>query len=261
MIEKLTPNQAANDVLEEYCVSSIEKLNLFDIADGESLIIEEKELDNYLGKIIFYPDCGIITINKNIKEFGQKRFTLAHEFGHFFLERNQQRFNKYSCSDTDINIYKSNKIAESNANSFAAELLMPKKFFKDFTDNKPLSLRLIFDISNYFNVSLTAASIRYAEEGKYPVAVIMCNQKGVLWSHFSLHFPLKFLPVGYNLRSESNACAFFSRGIKKQTEEIVLARTWFADDFNCRDDMYLIEQNLYFTNYNQVLTLLWECKL
>jgi Zn-dependent peptidase ImmA (M78 family) len=258
---KRFPQKIVRDLLYEYNINSLEELDLNDIADGESLIIEEADLGNYLGKIVFSEDCGIITINSKIKDIGQFRFTVAHEFGHYFLERGVNKNNKFSCTSEDVNYYKSSKISEMNANIFAAELLMPLPWFESFTSKRDVNKNLIFDISKNFKVSLTASAIRYAEIGKFPLAVIMCCESGVLWNCINSNFPLKYIPVGYRLRKQSGAFDFFQNNIQKADAQLVLAKTWFEEDLQCRSELYFYEQNIYFTNYNNVLTLLWECKI
>jgi len=83
----MTPEIKAKAVLEEYNMFKRTDFNIDAILDGECLILEEAELANYLGRISFTSHYGLITIDRKIKEQGQKRFTLAHEVGHFFNEK------------------------------------------------------------------------------------------------------------------------------------------------------------------------------
>lgn len=101
-----------------------------------------------------------ITIATHTGEL-HNRFTIAHEIGHYILHflYPKQIHNeditkvmafRYGNSDSD-------PIAEKEANIFAASLLMPKReFISKFSEfNGHISL-----ISNHFNVSTRAASIR-----------------------------------------------------------------------------------------------------
>lgn len=58
-------------------------------------------------------EYAVIAVNENHGWF-RKRFTIAHELGHFLLEHKQSSIPK--------------KIQEKEADIFAAELLLPKKF-------------------------------------------------------------------------------------------------------------------------------------
>ena len=113
---------------------------------------------------------------------------------------------------------------------------------------------LIKDIANYFGVSLTSAAIRYAEIGKYPVAVILSKDGKVQWSSCNEYFPLKFIPKGYFVRKESIAYDYFEKnevqtdvsrrnGVKTEYD-MVPAHTWFSQDNKCPDDLYFYEHSV-----------------
>ena len=82
----------------------------------------------------------------------RKRFSLAHEMGHAFLEHHPVSFlsevHKTRC-----------KLQEVHANQFAAELLMPKKALVQNGFLRPEQ------ISEICNVSLDAATIRAKQFG------------------------------------------------------------------------------------------------
>jgi Zn-dependent peptidase ImmA (M78 family) len=85
--------------------------------------------ENISGFIAYDYDEGIeyaiIAINENHGWF-RKRFTIAHEIGHFFLQHKGSSIPK--------------NIQESEAHTFAAELLLPKKFLGLDCKNRKLSL-------------------------------------------------------------------------------------------------------------------------
>lgn len=259
----MQPHENAKNLIEKYFIKSPAQLNLEEILYAENLRLITKPLDDCEGKIIFDDELGIITLNSNITDDRQKRFTLAHEMGHFFNEHDAFRFyekyvsKKYSCGFEEF-YGKKNNAKEKDANEFAGELLMYKPWFQDFIRNKPVNFDLIKEVSEYFNVSLTAAAIRYVFIGQYPVALILSKNGKVVWSAINEYFPLKYIPVGYKVRKESAAYDYF---IGKETQadyDLVSAQTWFGEDYNSRSDIYFYEQNIVMYNYNCVLTLLWE---
>lgn len=188
--------------------------------------------------------------------------------GHFFNEKDSLNFNlrntkennyaEYFCSNADIFSGKVDKRREDDANEFAAELLMHRPWFSDFVRKRDINTVLIKELAVYFNVSLTAAAIRYVEIGKYPIAVIYSTAGKVKWHYPSPYFPLKFVPVGFKVKKESGAYDFFNKGVANVDIEMVTACTWYAEDFKCTDDLYLYEQNVFMKNYNSVLTLVWQ---
>ncbi len=259
------PYTKAESLLNFYSINS-PHYNLEEIANAEGLIVEEDDLPNHLGRISFSSAYGLIKIDSKIKETGQKRFTLAHEMGHYFNEREIRANGFYKCTALDMYSFKSQMTYENEANEFASELLMHKPWFSDYIKNRKINFELIKDIASEFNVSLTAAAFRYANIGKYPVALIMSKEGYVAWSYKSDYFPFKWIPRGYKVRRESGAYTtcmenkdnFFRFDEVQTVPDLMPACVWFAEDRNCREEVYFYEQNVAMPNYNSVLTLLWE---
>ncbi len=266
----MNPGEKAKEIIIKYDVRSPTKLNLEEIANAENLIVEEIDMNECLGKIIYEDGYGLIKINCKAQEQRQKRFTIAHELGHYYNEKDAltrplpkgegKCARVYKCTTLDMYSFKSPKIYENEANEFAAELLMHKPWFGKFIKERKVSMELMKEIAEYFGVSLTASSLRYSTIGKYPVALIMSEAGKVKWSSINEYFPYKWIPNGYQLREESSAFDYF-KGNEVQTEaDLIPAYTWFSEDYKCEKDKYLFEQNIVMKNYQSVLTLLWEQK-
>lgn len=135
---------------------------------------------------------------------------------------------------------------------------MYKPWFQAFIRNRPISFDLIKGVSEYFNVSLTAAAMRYVFIGQYPVALILSKNGQVVWSAINEYFPFKYIPAGYKVRKESAAYDYFEGKEIQTCPDLIPAHTWFSEDYKCKRDFYLQEQNVVMYNYNCVLTLLWE---
>jgi len=86
--------------------------NFSDQLSGLLVTVENEFLDERRDEIHF---------NKN-HSWHRRRFTIAHEIGHLL-------FNS-SCASTAPNYYDMGVIFETEANQFAAELLMPLSFLK-----------------------------------------------------------------------------------------------------------------------------------
>lgn len=253
------PQKKAVELIEKYCIDSPSHLDLGEIANAEFLIVEETDTDNYLGKINFNADYGFVSINRSIAEPGAKRFTLAHEIGHYLNEKlTIKNYQLKQCKLSDIFSYNVGQVRESDANIFAAELLMHRPWFNKIILNRPVNMELIKEIAEQLGVSLTAAALRYTEIGRYPVAVIMSRDGKVAWSSINEYFPYKWIPKNYVVRQESSAYDFFAGKEVQTCDDLVPAHTWFSEDFKCPRDVYLNEQNVVMPNYNSVITLLWE---
>ena len=248
-----TARAKARLLLDNYYIKGPYELNLERLANAECLMIEEAELNNYLGMINFGDGYGLIKVSRNIKEYGQKRFVIAHEMGHFYT----QKCNHKHCDSHDLLAYKHDNGHENDANEFAAELLMREEWFTEFTKRRKLNMELLKDTAEYFKVSLTAAAIRYAEIGNTPIAVILSKAGFVYGSRINPTFPFQFVPRGFKVNHRPNAYDFYQgKEINTQPDE-VLADAWFAEDFNYEPGRLLIEQNLAMPNYNSVLTIVW----
>ncbi|MCL6494213.1 MAG: ImmA/IrrE family metallo-endopeptidase [Ignavibacterium sp.] len=249
--------KTAEELIDKYCIESHRELNLEEICNAEGLFIEEVELNGLLGNIIYENNYGLILINKSISHPGMKRFTITHEMGHFFLSKNSN-INKHGCSYDSLSNYSENKNHEAEANRFATELLMHKPWFSRFIKNIPVCMDLIKQISEEFTVSLTAAAIRYAEIGQYPIAVIMSNDNLVQWAFINDSFPCRYLPVGSPVPKESNAWDYFNSDEMSTEEDLIQARCWFTEDFRCSQTTYFYEQSIAIPVTKSVLTILWE---
>ena len=250
----MNPTIKAKELLSKYYISDPSELDIRGIANAENLLICEEELSSHDGRIFHDGETGIITINKNIKEEGRKNFTLAHEIGHFFLECEK----KYFCKKEDFLTFSNNKSNEKEANIFASELLMPEEWIKEYVDWKDEGYETLNKASDKFNTTLSSMAIRYAECGKFPIAVILSCEGKVKWSKANEYFPFRYVPAGQILNTFSNAFDFFKgKEILTKPEEI-LADAWFLNDFNFKANYYMHEQNIPMKNYNSVLTILWE---
>jgi len=253
-IKSPTARAKARLLLNKYCIEKPDELHLERLANAECLMIEEAEMNNYLGMINFGEGYGIIKISRNIKELGQRRFVIAHEMGHYFT----QKCNHKHCNTSDLLSYKPDSGHENDANEFAAELLMREEWFTEFTKKRKLNMELLKDISEYFKVSLTAAALRYAEIGNTPIAVILSKNGYVSGSRINPDFPFQFVPKGFKVNYHSNAHDFYQgREINTEPDE-VLADAWFPEDFNYKTGRLLKEQNIAMPNYNSVLTIILE---
>lgn len=144
------------------------------------------------------------------------------------------------------------------ANYFAADLLMKEEWFCDFTARKDLDMKLISNTVDYFKTSLTSASIRYSHIGKIPCAIIFSQNGKIKWKSISEGSKFKNIQLNENVNKLSYVSDFFLCDSKEAGKKRIPLEAWFLHDWNYQDGIYLIEENIYMTNYNSVLTLLRE---
>ncbi len=251
----MTPEKLAARLIDEYCIAGPDHLNVEEIANAEKLFVIERPLKNFLGMINYEKNYGLITLSEKIPTVTQKIFTITHEMGHFFNERFKSEHLR-GCKSDDLVSYKSKKINEDNANLFAAEFLMHKPWFIDYAKDTELSIEFIRDTAKHFNVSLSAAAIRFIEIGHLPAAIIYCSNRKVQWYTAHKVFPFKFIAKAYDVPGESLAFKLFNGEHTITERKLVRAKAWFNGDLKCNAGTYLYEQCISMPNYNAVMVLL-----
>lgn len=90
----------------------------------------------------------------------RRRFTIAHELGHFILHRSQRpsfscdKESVYSGADTIRTI-------EREADDFASNLLMPGDLLREWISDQQIDLHVLSAIAKRFEVSFEALCIRF----------------------------------------------------------------------------------------------------
>lgn len=247
----------ANILINNYGIISPDNIDLEAIAYGLGVIILHKQLNGCEGRLVNNGKFGVIVVNNGIREPGKQRFVIAHELGHFVL-RKQERIPVNICDEHALINWHKNGEQENEANIFASSLLLPEKLFNDFCVGKTFSKDLIYKLANYFNCSLSATILRYAEIGHKPIAAVCTINKSIQWYRCNKHFPYQFLDLRTQIDTRSFAYDFFNKGTVPDSPEIIASDVWFKNDFKNNRTIKLVEQNIPLRSYNAVLSLIWE---
>lgn len=164
--------EKANEILKMLNINEI-PTPLEDIAESYEIIIQEEEFNGDLsGMLLRDIDKTIIGINK-LDSNNRKRFTIAHELGHYVLHKgNPIHIDRtFRVNFRDKNSSLANNYDEIEANAFAAALLMPEKKIKQIV-NKKLKEGIdiedsieLQNIADMFEVSKQALLIRLFKLG------------------------------------------------------------------------------------------------
>lgn len=123
----------------------------------------------------------LILYNSAVQSEGRKRFTIAHEFGHYILHRDSQE--QFACGSADIETGHSNELdVEAEADKFASTLLMPLDDFRRQVDGQPVSFDLLGHCANRYGVSLTAAALRWTEIAEKRAVLVASRDDHLLWA-------------------------------------------------------------------------------
>lgn len=123
------------------------------------------------------------------------RFTVAHELGHYFMDKHRNYLRQggqaYSCFTESY----SNMVMELEADAFAAGLLMPSLLLKPIVNRdygEEPTLNDILKVSNQFQISLTSMMVRWTKLSDFPCAVFSVARQngklGIRWGWVSEAF-------------------------------------------------------------------------
>ena len=130
------PTRAAEKVLDSLPITTPADLRfLEDIVWERGALVQQMPFANAEARVTICRDKGIITISSTVSSSQRKRFSIAHELGHFELHRYRKALSV--CLSEDINADEAQtagKRLEQEANEFASALLLPERFFRPLCD-------------------------------------------------------------------------------------------------------------------------------
>lgn len=161
-------SKLVRDLLSKTNISSF-PIPLSKIAKGIGVIIKSLELeDNISGFLYLKEDKPIIFVN-SLHPKARRRFTAAHEMGHFLLNHNGELFvDKGHILYRDSRSKDGNIRQEKEANKFAAELLMPEEMFTDELLKNDIDIEDSHELNKFaarLGVSTQALAIRLSNLG------------------------------------------------------------------------------------------------
>jgi hypothetical protein len=226
--------KSAQRVLEACGLDHPLEIPLEDIALSRGVAaVQAVPIRGAQGRIIMDGEDAIISYDSKIEHEGKRRFVIAHELGHYELHKGI--LDKiHTDDDKSLNEWYAKGSHEQEANSFAAELLMPSGLFIDQVKGRKFDFDLVRQVADYFGASLTATLLKYRLLGDFPIAIVFCENGKVNWLAFSDDFVLKFIKIGSDIPINSVAYDFFAEGKLPDEPEIIDAEDWFEEDFNCK---------------------------
>jgi hypothetical protein len=252
----------ATEVLKQLQIDTL-PVDPFAIAKDRGIEIQEDSSlsSGISGCLMKVGDVFGILFSSKFASEGFRRFTVAHELGHYFLDghvhhlfNNGQYIHKSESGFTSKDQY------EREADAFAAALLMPKSLFKAVLAKAGSGLAAIESLADNCGTSLTATSIRYAKLSDDPVAVVCSSGDKINFAFMSDSLrkrpDLTWIRKGTGL-SAGCATAKFNRdesnvlGCRRATATVDLG-DWFTGG-----DGEVNEEIIGLGEYGRTLTVLW----
>jgi Zn-dependent peptidase ImmA (M78 family) len=202
LADKFTPQAIAASIIHQIEEVKLPiPINEIAYSVGIKEILEE-DLDKMEGGLSYNTGktTGAILINcKSMEE--RKRFTIGHELGHFLiLDHYPEKAGQFLCTSEDMKEKDTSQDAkrmETEANVFAASLLMPTSLFRKQVKKMggPL-IENIFSLAEKFKTSKEATANRYTNIIDRPCSVIFSKDD----------------VIRYAITNESFAWLKFSKG-------------------------------------------------
>lgn len=192
-----------------------------------------------------------MVINSGIREESRKRFTIAHECGHFLLPGQQDLVSP--CTKEAIESWNEQlHRPELDANRFAAEILMPRDSINSYLRAEP-TIDSIRSIAEFCVTSLTASGFRIIELTSFRAAIVWSQNNRIIWYKASSEFVRWIRKDDLNDQTFASDCVKH-RAIPTKLEPIP-ASAWLFDK-GLRDGARIWEHSLFLPNYAGVLSLL-----
>lgn len=223
--------------------------------------ISELTTDGFEGMLITNAEKsrGAIMVKAGVSP-RRRRFTVAHELGHFLLPWHRQE--RFSCKSSDIKdsgTSRANSLEQVNieteANAFASELLMPSSAFKSFIDDfETPTLVGLSRLSDTFDVSFEATVHRYKALSDQPLAFVFSH-------HNIVRYWVKTESLPYVLKARKNQALplrSLSRNDGKSVTdlEIIAAHVWLEPHSELALPRNILEQTIH-QNSGYKVTLLY----
>ena len=229
------------------------------IARELGIFVHEREAESgYDGYLMCANGAWGIMINSSIKSKARRRFTVAHELGHYCISHHGK--DNYQCFRKDISATSSSvRQDEREANEFAVELLMPDSSFRADIQRRDVSLETINYLAGKYGTSMTSTAIRYARFSPNACAVVVSEQGKIKYFAYSAAFGAgRYLYLSRNapLRDGSYAKDIFDSRLQtpeKQGE--VAASSWSANPTD--PEITVWEHSRCLMGFNRVMSLIW----
>jgi Zn-dependent peptidase ImmA (M78 family) len=253
------PEVAALKVLRECGLRDPTEFPLRTIILGRGAYYAEQSLTGKDGEIVTVDGRSIITVNADIPYETRKRFAAAHELGHFEMHRSLKPV--FIDTEYDLLDWYRGGDHEQEANAFASEFLMPSEVFYEECKGKRFDFRVIEHVAKRFQVSKTAATLKFAQRGNHPVFVMFCQDNKMKWWRKSEDF-YPYCPFIYNKAPfPGTVAAEVFSGKKIDRNDEAKEDIWKSDWFELRsneNDKRFFEYCMFIRSQNSTLSIIWE---
>jgi Zn-dependent peptidase ImmA (M78 family) len=151
-------------------------------------VFEKPASPGVSGMLIRSGNTFAIAYATHVSNEGFRRFSIAHELGHYFLPGHVDRILASDGTHESRAGFTARDNHEREADNFAAGLLMPRKLFVRAQRQAGEGLQAIEQLASTCLTSLSATAIRFAEFVDIPLAVVLSKQEQIEYCCMSRQF-------------------------------------------------------------------------
>jgi hypothetical protein len=257
--------KTARALIEELAISSI-PVDLMAILARKSLLFEESAEcpPSVFGAVFRAGDTYGVIISTRCFTEGHRRFTIAHELGHYHLPDHMERLLPPGVlvAPSLAGHFRSRKNSlEVEADLFASELLMPEHLARPIVRSSAVGLPAIQALADACRTSLSSAAVRYAGLTEEPIGVLIsiggviewAARSNVLWEHqwARANWKQEWAPRGSATKQLADDQARAQAGAAASGSQLLCE--WFAD---APPNVEVHEDAVGLGAYGRVLTVL-----
>jgi hypothetical protein len=190
---------------------------------------------------------------------GRRRFSIAHELGHFLIPKHANEGISGYCLDADMRVRSTDaQRIEWEANDFAAELLMPQHLFRRDVAQFDPSIASIEKLAGdaFYNVSLLAAGWRFVQLTAQAVALVVATDGRVTWVARSRAFDLPLTERQQPVHPDTVAASVFRGEGACVSPVAVRSGVWLDRGVHVESELF--ESAYEIPSLRQVVSLIWR---
>jgi len=134
--------------------------------------------------LLFYNTKYDIRVSEG-EHHPRTRFSVAHELGHYFMEDHRAFLLHTGKAHPSKGEFLSDRTIETEADAFAAGLLMPSDLLRSLVNEGDLTFALIEQWAKAFQTSITSTARRSVELSDFPCALVGVRDGRVAYSFHS----------------------------------------------------------------------------
>ena len=245
--------RAARELLQRFHVEHPDAIDVETIAwHVGRLIVKEGGLDCAEGRLVATTTRGGVIRVARSSHVGRRRFTIAHEIGHWLLHQGSTI--DRTDSKASFTVWNDSS-EEAEANAFAAELLMPEFLLRPRFSGNPPSMKLMDSLAEEFRTSVIATVFQYWEYTNEPVAVVLSEG----WDmRFFRPFKAGWPQIRFGDIHEHSAAGERLANKAPDVGQMVRSPAYaWLEGFEYKRDVDIKEDSRYLDYYDRTITLLW----